>query len=283
MQRAVGFAFISIAAFLLALCFTGRFVRPAEVQHPAHRWDRLDPGLYRSTPDYASLLRYARRRVGGTDEQKGIEILDIVSRRFVDSPSKESLLSSYPAFFAGFIDDAFRVTFSLDRILGAGDAGVCSQQSYVLVHLANDLGIRARQVGLNGHVVAELWYADGWHMFDPDYELFIRGQDGTIESVRTLALNPPLLNNAYGKKNPVVPELFESREDNTFVSYPVGAYFEWKTNVLLYVTQALDLTKWVFPLLFLLIGLMLIRSPRARSRKPTFADTDQALPQRAGL
>lgn len=252
-----------MAAVLLALCFTGFFVRPDEVEHPALKWDHLDLSVYRNTPDYPSLVRYARARVKGTDEQKAIQILAIVSHRFVHGESTESLLSSYPSYLAGFIDPAFRLTFSTDRILEAGTSAVCSQQSYVLVHLANDLGIRARQVGLNGHVVAELWYANAWHMFDPDYELFIRGPNGTIEGVRDLAFNPPLLVRAYGNKNPVVPQLYESREDNTFVSYPVGAYFEWKSNALLYVTHVLDLTKWLFPPIFLLIGLWLLR----RSRK----------------
>jgi hypothetical protein len=242
--------------------------RPNEVRRGSRPWDRVDVRLSDRTRDYGSLLQYARAIAQGGEEKRAIALFDIVSRRFAHGKSRETLLSSYPAYLAGFIHPAFRVTFAPDRILHTGNTGLCSQQTYLLVQLANDLGIRARQVSLNGHVVAELWYGDDWHMFDPDYELFVRDARGQIASVMGLSQDPPLLSSAYGRRNRAIPAMYESRQDNTFTTYPAGAYFEWKSNVLLYVTIALDFAKWLIPSVLLAIGLLLARLSPGENEAP---------------
>ncbi len=275
MRRWFGFACIALAALSFGLCLTSLIDRPAVAQHGTYSWDRLDLPLYRATPTYPQLLGYARSHVKGSGEQKAIELLDIVSRRFAHGDSEENLLSSYPAALAGLVNPAFSTTFARDRILRAGDRGLCSQQSYILIQLANDLGMRARQVGLNGHVVAEVWYDKDWHMLDPDYEVYVRNGAGEIAGVRQLIADPALLKAAYAAKNPVIPALYESRQDNNFISYPQGAYFEWKSNALVYVTTVLDATKWFFPPLLLLAGLLLLRRRRRIDGPATSAAADR--------
>jgi hypothetical protein len=264
MKSRLGWACIALALLLLAISTIGLFQRPEERLRGSRSWDRIDLELDRTTQDYPSLLRYASGRMSGTSENRALALFDVVSRRFVHGLSTESLFTGYPQYLLG---GAFRPSFSRDRILRLGNEGFCSQQSYILVQLANDLGLPARQVGLNGHVVAEVWYADDWHMFDPDYELAIRDSAGAIASVAELESDRSLLRAAYGSRNglAVVP-LYQSRIDNNFMSYPPGAYFEWKSNVLLYVTEGLQMFKWAFPLILLVIGGMLVVGQRSQTR-----------------
>jgi len=252
-----------LAVVLLAISIVGLFQRPAERRESHDRWDRLDLALDRQTRDYRSLLGYARSRLSGTDEQKALALLDIVSRRFVHGLSKESFPTSYLQFLGG---PTLRAAYSRDRILRLGNEGFCSQQSYILVQLANDLGLRARQVGLNGHVVAELWFDGDWHMLDPDYEVAIRDARGKIASVAELEQDRPRLMAAYGSRAPVVVGFFESRQDNSFATYPAGTYFVWKAQVLLFVTKALLLLGWAIPFILFGIGWALLRRTSPSSR-----------------
>lgn len=256
-RRIVGYLLICVSAVLFCLCATAFVARPNEVHQGTYAWDRVDGTLDKETTTYPALLRYTRARMRGTDEQNAVQIFDIVSRRFGHGDSRESLFSSYPAYFAGFLHPALRFTFSADRIVATGNLGVCSQQSYVLMRLANDVGLRARQVGINGHVVAEIWYHDDWHMFDPDYETFAWDAGHQVASVRELTRDPSLVERAYRDRNPGIWTYYASRQDNTFA--PAGAYWMWKANVLLYVTKVIDESKWLFPPILLLIGLLFLR------------------------
>jgi hypothetical protein len=259
----IGRLSLLLGAVLLAVSIAGLFQRPAERRQSHYRWDRLDLALDRRTQDYPSLLGYARARMSGTEERKALALLDIVSRRFVHGLSNESFLTSYLQFLGG---PALRAAYSRDRILRLGNEGFCSQQSYVLVQLANDLGIRARQVGLNGHVVAELWFDGDWHMLDPDYEVAIRDSRGRIASVAELERDGPRLMASYGPRAPAVAGFFESREDNSFATYPPGSYFVWKAQVLLFVTEALLLLRWVIPFILFAVGWTLLSRPSASPR-----------------
>jgi hypothetical protein len=260
---------IALGVFLLGLSLVGLFQRPEERAHGRAQWDRIDLALDAQTQNYAALLQYASRRTFGSDENRALTLFDIVSRRFVHGLSAESLFTGYPQFLLG---GPFRTSFSRDRILRLGNKGFCSQQTYILVQLANDLGLPARQVGLNGHVVAEIWYDRDWHMFDPDYELVIRNARGSIASVADLEQDGPRLTAAYGSRHAlaVVP-LYQSRIDNTYMSYPAGSYFEWKTNVLLYLTMAMQVLKWGIPFVLLLIGWILLRRSHQTSAELTSA------------
>jgi hypothetical protein len=260
---------IALGVLFLGLSVVGLFQRPEERARGRTQWDRIDLELDGQTQNYSALLQYASRRTIGSDENRALTLFDIVSRRFVHGLSTESLFTSYPQFLLG---GAFRTSFTRDRILRLGNEGFCSQQSYVLVQLANDLGLPARQVGLNGHVVAEIWYDRDWHMFDPDYELVIRNARGSIASVADLEQDGPRLMAAYGSRHAlaVVP-LYQSRVDNTYMSYPAGSYFEWKSNVLLYLTMALQVLKWGIPIALLLIGWILRRRSDQISADVTLA------------
>ena len=59
-------------------------------------------------------------------------------------------------------------------------------------------------------------------------------------TIAELEQDRPRLLAAYGPRAPIVVGFYQSREDNSFASYPEGSYFVWKAQLLLYVTQALQ-------------------------------------------
>ncbi|MCK5534380.1 transglutaminase domain-containing protein [bacterium] len=104
----------------------------------------------------------------------------------------------------------------------------CSATSEVLEALWEAAGFPARCWGLaDEHVVAEIFYDNSWHMFDPHYEIFYFCRDNkAIASVEDLEDNPALIMQSdrkpVGCSSDWLAGLFADRnnsiEDNRFVS-----------------------------------------------------------------
>ncbi len=83
------------------------------------------------------------------------------------------------------------------KLLNVYGYGYCDDYAQSFAALAEAAGIPARIWYLNGHVVPEAFYEGRWHMFDPDFDLVLRGPDGTVLGVEELAQDPtPLLEQA---------------------------------------------------------------------------------------
>ena len=121
--------------------------------------------------------------------------------------------------------------------------------------LANDMGIRSRHVGLNGHVVMEAFYDSGWHLYDPDLEVVVRDEPGKVLSLTELTEQSHLLRDAYGGPKSAAIPLILSTEDNTFMSYPPGAWFIWSSQVLYLLEKVTNYLKYLTPLFLLAVGL----------------------------
>ena len=261
-KRRTGQALLIVGLVLFVLSVIGPFQRPDEDFGEHAPWDRFDADLYKATPTYARLVDYARNEVAqmSSDEQKALAVQDIVTRRFVHGEARETMLTNFPKYLGGLISPPIGSIYSSDRLLRSGNMGLCSQQTHVLVDLAQDVGLKARQVGLHGHVVAEIWIDGKWRMFDPDFELVLRRPDGQIASVANLEKRWNGLTRAYGERgHPEVPAMYRSREDNSYVSYPSGAYVEWKSSVMLNAGSMLRISRWLIALLLCALGLFLIR------------------------
>lgn len=56
--------------------------------------------------------------------------------------------------------------------------GICNNTAYALMNMATYVGLPARKVGLGGrHVVTEIYYDGGWHMFDADQKVYYLNSD----------------------------------------------------------------------------------------------------------
>ena len=71
-----------------------------------------------------------------------------------------------------------------------------------------------------------------------DLEVVPRDADGRVLGVEELARNEALLEEYYGRHS--AAEIVGSTEDNTYMSYPEGARFEWKSNVLAHFEGMID-------------------------------------------
>ncbi|ADU91938.1 transglutaminase domain-containing protein [Taylorella equigenitalis] len=78
--------------------------------------------------------------------------------------------------------------------------GACGSFTKVFISLMAANGIPSRAVGLynfpkdNGHVVAEVYYDNKWHMYDPTYNLYFTNEPSNL-------VNPPVLSFEEIKNN----------------------------------------------------------------------------------
>ncbi len=137
-----------------------------------------------------------------TDEQKAIAIWQvIVDWRYHD----------YPAEPGAEIHDPIK----LINVYGYGFCDDCAQVFCGLTHAA---GIKARVHGLSRHVVAEAFFDNAWHMFDPDHAAIYRTDSGEIASVAHLEQHPELITatprDPIGTDTDWVASVYTTRSDN---------------------------------------------------------------------
>lgn len=70
---------------------------------------------------------------------------------------------------------------------------MCGEKAGIIVNLAKIAGFKARSIGLDGHVVAEIYFDNVWHMFDADENCIFRNSTGQIASIEELHKNLALV------------------------------------------------------------------------------------------
>jgi hypothetical protein len=186
---------------------------------------------------------------------------DVVAERFTNHEARHTLFTNWILWALSKIHPSFGRIWSVELLTSGGHSGFCDQVSYVLLQLALDSGIRARHVNLYGHVVTEAWYGDAWHLFDPDFEVVPTDPTGRVLSVEDLS-RPKRARQFYKGPKQGAAALIESTQDNTFVSYPVGARFEWKSQALSVLEQVAEILELVMPAGLILLGAWLLRRHR---------------------
>lgn len=266
--RVLSTACLLVGSVTLALAVTGLFVGTYEGARP-RPGERFTPALAARARSLSALAAEARNSVDAatwsTPQGKMTALHGIVADRFThNAGARHTWLSNWLLRAAGVAHPVLGTIWSADALVRRGESLVCSQASYVLLQLATAEGLIARHVGLNGHVVMEAWYESAWHLFDPDAEVLVRTPEGAILGVEALIHQPDLLRAAYADN---YVRMFLSQEDNTFVSLPQGAYFEWKSEAMKHVERLTEVLKLVLPVLFLLVGFAM-RRKSAPSSKP---------------
>lgn len=87
--------------------------------------------------------------------------------------------------------------------------GYCDDAATALAWLATAAGYQARVWDLNGHVVSEIFYGGGWHMLDPDEEVYFFDNRGMIASVEWLTAHPETIAQLQGGKRATTARLAE--------------------------------------------------------------------------
>lgn len=262
-------AMLAIAgSFLIAVCIIGEsgFLLNYE-RNPGRSWERFDPQLGERSKDLASFYKEAGRRSGKSFEKlPASELMQIlfntVCDRFTHKQARYSLFSNWFLWVLGKISRPLGAIHEPHALLKYGNSGICDQQSYILLTLAINSGIKARHVGLGGHIIMEAWYDNDWHMYDPDEEVFAfdpKNLSGGVRSVEFLTENPDLIRKLYGRhregeKLERIVAFFTTRENNTFVSIPEGSWFNCKSQALKVFETISDYLKWIVPSILILFG-----------------------------
>ena len=242
-------------AFLFLATAAGQWTPMGNYESvPPRGWEDFEPSLARELDSFSRLVEFTQDQISPSlSEREVMNILyDTVSKRFTHNQATHNLFSNWILYFSGMIHPAFSHIYDPNLLVRKGHSLLCDQASYVLLRLALEHGIRARHVGLDGHVVMEAWYDSDWHLYDPDLEVVPLNSDGQVLSVEKLAQDQVLLEKYYGPHGAV--DIISSRENNTYMSYPEGARFEWKTNVLVYFERCMELMKFLLPVTLIVIG-----------------------------
>lgn len=226
---------------------------------PPRNWESFNPELESRINSFSKLLEVTQKSVpGNSSERETMHVLyNTVIERFTHHEAKHTFFSNWGLYLAGKLHPAFPHIRDSDLMLKNGYSLFCGQSSYLLLELALEHGIKARHVGLDGHVVMEAWYDSDWHLYDPDLEVVPYDAFGRVLSVEELAQNQELLEKYYGPHG--VTHIVGSRQNNTYMSYPEGAWFEWKSNVLAYFEKLMEFLKFLLPLGFIVVGVVLIK------------------------
>ena len=269
MQRTLAVSFIVVGFSLVIVSLLGDYTSfGAYTSRDASGDEQFEESLVESIHSVEDLVAFSFRKVEDpqllSDEQKMLLLYEAVINRFTHSRgARHTLGSNWILYCIGRIMYPLGFIWDHTLFLAKGHSLICSQSSYLLMQVALQNGIVARHVGLNGHVVMEAWYDNDWHMFDPDREIIIRDRQGTILSVEEISIDMELMKKKYAGDHEDLIPIIASREDNSFISYPPGCYFEWKSQVLLYVEKCMQYLKYCMPLLFILFGsFMLLKSRR---------------------
>lgn len=254
---------IIVGVSLLSLSMIGSFTSMGGYENNEPRpWERFDKSLVNRIHSIDDLTLEAKRRenniVSMNDEQKMILLYEVVIDSFThNAGARHTIFTNWLLFFAGKIAAPLGIIWEPDIFVSKGHSLICSQSSYLLMQLALRNGIKARHVGLNGHVVMEAWYDNDWHLFDPDAEVMPKDDAGSILSVEDLSKDIVKLNKEYPSIKGDFVTIIASREDNSFVSYPVGVYFEWKSQALFYFEKIAEVFKYLASVLIVAIGIYL--------------------------
>lgn len=258
------FVFIGTALFCVA--FLGDVTHIGGYENSTPRsWERFDGSLANRTHSVADLISEVKNRETDyktlSDERKMMALYEVVVDRFTHNAGADhTVFTNWLLYFAGKLHPALGTIMDPDIFVAKGHSLICSQSSYLLMHMALRQGIVARHVGLNGHVVMEAWYDNNWHLFDPDAEVVPRNSEGFVLSVEELSKSPEILNREYPSQKGNFIHIISSRQDNSFASYPKGAYFEWKTQVLFYIEKLAQALKYFIPCFLIFFGIYIQRT-----------------------
>lgn len=263
-RRILSSSLVLLGAALLLMTVVGQYVVRNETFIALDDIsERFNQDRAEKIRDMKALLDDARKRGGGDPRDVMRANYDAVVERFVNSgASHYTLLSNWLLWILGSVNEHLSVVRDPEVLLESAYSALCSEQSSVLLMLAYRRGIAARHVGLNGHVVMEAWYHGGWHLYDPSYEVVPVDSNGEVLSVHEMDSDPDLVRTYYkghAKSDAVedVVRVFTTREDNNFISYPEGAQFVWKADVLIRFERYMNYLKYIIPVFMIIVGSLL--------------------------
>ncbi|HEY1937096.1 MAG TPA: discoidin domain-containing protein [Candidatus Angelobacter sp.] len=79
-------------------------------------------------------------------------------------------------------------------ILNSFGFGCCDQKDRILAWIWQQFGYQTRLAAMDFHTVAEIFYNNAWHMFDPDHQVYYFLSDGvTVAAIADILANPNIV------------------------------------------------------------------------------------------
>ena len=261
-MKYLGGVLATIGMGLLVVAAIGHwtsFGEPEEI--PPREWEIYDPSL-RTLDSPQKLTTVAKKRLSASPTEPEImnALYQVVAERFTHGEATHGFFSNWALYLLGQIHPVFLHIWN-PALMAKRSALLCDQSSYLLLKLALTNGVKARHIGLGGHVVMEGWYDADWHLYDPDLEVVPVDSAGRVLSVEALAQKPELVDKYYGAHG--VADMVSSRENNTYMTYPSGARFEWKANLLAHIENVMETLKFLLPVAMIGGGICLVWRGRA--------------------
>ncbi len=130
--------------------------------------------------------------------------------------------------------------------------GFCSQHAIVFNNILRDQNMESRIIGLNGHIVNEVFVGGEWKVYDPTFNIVFEA------SLKKLEDNPEIVYHAYRmvgrthEEAKYLQKIFASHEDNWH--FPTSKHYDVKK----YIIEVFSLYAiWCIPILFIFVGLIL--------------------------
>lgn len=255
-----GCLLLVLGLVLLVVAATGQWTSWGHgIADTKRDWEKYEPALAEKISTYADLQRVVAASLEGVsgDAARVQAIYSVLVPRFNHDEARHTLASNWILYTAGFVHPTFRHMWSPGIMVDRSHSLLCDQVSYLMLDLVRQHGFRARHIGLQGHVVMEVWYDEGWHLYDPDLEVIPQDDSGRVLSLEELAQNEPLIARYYGA-HPLAPELMRARQNHLYMNTPEGARFDWKANILVVVEQVAEVLKFILPVLMMVAGGLLL-------------------------
>lgn len=268
---------VIIGASLLIVSLLGVFTTLSNYGPVEPRsWERYKNSSYETVESIRDLNQLALQTANDrydtawkklNTRHKMDHLYQVASNYFAHSDkARYNLFSNWILWGASAVHPDFAHIRNSNTLVARGRGALCGQASYTLMKLAQLNDIRVRHVGLLGHVVMEAWYNEQWHMYDPDNEGPSMGMINTnkpIPSVNKIANNKNLYQKIYSNnpKSNKFWNVFQTQYNNTYMTYPPGTWFHWKVEVLSYFEAIMQVIKWVVPVVFIVLGGLLLFGP----------------------
>jgi hypothetical protein len=120
------------------------------------------------------------------------------------------------------------------------ESGYCDDRNTVLANLAAAAGIKARVCNLPGHVVAELYYNNEWHLFDADKNIYYTKPDGEVADMAYLRAHPETITEA-GKTLKTAIAKWRNRQTRKAIEANTEAIVEVRSDIQNNYSSALTL------------------------------------------
>lgn len=148
------------------------------------------------------------------DTGKWVMALDsLLQYRFYHGTCRYNFNDNWLAYLSAiaFLDDMRMIVKPEDIMLKK--VVVCNQMNIVFQRILKRNNVSFRSVGLNNHLVSEVFYNNSWHYFDADYEPELKGRPSAKQLISDQKLFREIYSATEGSKfNPHFGNILSTNE-----------------------------------------------------------------------